>query len=380
MIRYACTRCGALLESPTSLVGQQDRCPVCGQVCTVPETPAGASSPPPPKPPPPFAPRPSTTPAALATPVGRYPLAKRKKIIFIAIPAGILLCIGISVILGLVLAKGKTLKLEFGKEYTHRIKDREGRLLTTLVLEFQEPVRSNLSVIGGPFGSFSQTDTYRIVIKVTNLGPREYVYRGLIDLDEIEIKNERGHLDTARCNYRLFEVFPPRDEEDLELELGSLGGRRIMPEQEAYEVIEVVMKPGFVLPEHLTGTICGTRYSLLLSPPAGRKFLLPLGVARQEEGPAKESLCGRFRNFSDSDRRNIYNHTLTLYPNGSYRDVGQGLVNDMVTVGEWVLEGRRITLSPASGGGQRPGYVVSEYLIWMHGGFFRKVGSGSGGG
>jgi len=304
--------------------------------------------------------------------VRRYPLAKRKKIIFIAIPAGILLCIGISVILGLVLAKGKTLKLEFGKEYTHLVKDKEGKLLTTLLLEFQEPVRSNLSVIG----PFSETDTYRIVIKVKNLGPREYVCTGVINLDKIEIKNERGHLDTARCNYRLFEVFPPRHEEDLGLELRSLGGCCIVQEQEAYEVIEVLVKPGFVLPEHLTGTICGTRHGLL--PAAGRKFLLPLGVPRKEEGPPKETLCGRFRNFSDSDRRNIHNHTLELYPNGSYKDIGQGLVNDMVTVGEWVLEGRRITLSATPGGRQRPGYVVSEYLIWMHGDFFRKVGPGSG--
>jgi len=41
MIRYACTECGAVLESPSSLVGQQDTCPVCGQVSTVPQARSG---------------------------------------------------------------------------------------------------------------------------------------------------------------------------------------------------------------------------------------------------------------------------------------------------------------------------------------------------
>lgn len=30
MIRYKCPGCGVLLESPSSMAGQQDRCPMCG--------------------------------------------------------------------------------------------------------------------------------------------------------------------------------------------------------------------------------------------------------------------------------------------------------------------------------------------------------------
>jgi len=36
MIQYACAKCGAMLESPRSLAGQQDKCPLCGHVCIVP--------------------------------------------------------------------------------------------------------------------------------------------------------------------------------------------------------------------------------------------------------------------------------------------------------------------------------------------------------
>ncbi|HAU37726.1 MAG TPA: hypothetical protein DCX07_08425, partial [Phycisphaerales bacterium] len=36
MIRYPCPRCGAQLESPASLAGRSDACPVCGTVCEVP--------------------------------------------------------------------------------------------------------------------------------------------------------------------------------------------------------------------------------------------------------------------------------------------------------------------------------------------------------
>ncbi len=36
MIRYACPQCGAKLESPDSLVGQVDKCPICGFTCPVP--------------------------------------------------------------------------------------------------------------------------------------------------------------------------------------------------------------------------------------------------------------------------------------------------------------------------------------------------------
>lgn len=36
MIRYPCGRCGAVLESSSSLAGQEDICPDCGQPCRVP--------------------------------------------------------------------------------------------------------------------------------------------------------------------------------------------------------------------------------------------------------------------------------------------------------------------------------------------------------
>ena len=36
MIQYRCTKCGTILESPDSMVGQEDKCPLCGQVCVVP--------------------------------------------------------------------------------------------------------------------------------------------------------------------------------------------------------------------------------------------------------------------------------------------------------------------------------------------------------
>lgn len=36
MIRYKCPKCRATLESPRSMAGQPDRCPMCGQVCLVP--------------------------------------------------------------------------------------------------------------------------------------------------------------------------------------------------------------------------------------------------------------------------------------------------------------------------------------------------------
>ncbi|HOD80019.1 MAG TPA: hypothetical protein PKG77_01285 [Phycisphaerae bacterium] len=37
MIRYKCERCRATLESPPSMAGQQDQCPLCKHVCTVPQ-------------------------------------------------------------------------------------------------------------------------------------------------------------------------------------------------------------------------------------------------------------------------------------------------------------------------------------------------------
>ena len=36
MTRYKCLGCGTRLESPSSMAGQGDKCPVCGRVCTVP--------------------------------------------------------------------------------------------------------------------------------------------------------------------------------------------------------------------------------------------------------------------------------------------------------------------------------------------------------
>ena len=36
MIRYKCTKCAATLESPKSMAGKEDTCPLCGQVCIVP--------------------------------------------------------------------------------------------------------------------------------------------------------------------------------------------------------------------------------------------------------------------------------------------------------------------------------------------------------
>ena len=41
MIQYNCQKCGGTLESPSSMAGQEDQCPLCGQVCTVPQKPAG---------------------------------------------------------------------------------------------------------------------------------------------------------------------------------------------------------------------------------------------------------------------------------------------------------------------------------------------------
>ena len=37
MIQYKCPKCGATLESPSSMASQQDKCPLCGQVCVVPQ-------------------------------------------------------------------------------------------------------------------------------------------------------------------------------------------------------------------------------------------------------------------------------------------------------------------------------------------------------
>ena len=36
MIRYTCSQCRTRLESPLSLVGELDKCPVCGHMCPVP--------------------------------------------------------------------------------------------------------------------------------------------------------------------------------------------------------------------------------------------------------------------------------------------------------------------------------------------------------
>ncbi|MCD4823995.1 MAG: hypothetical protein K8S55_05270 [Phycisphaerae bacterium] len=38
MIRYKCIKCGSTLESSSSMAGQEDKCPVCGQVCVVPKS------------------------------------------------------------------------------------------------------------------------------------------------------------------------------------------------------------------------------------------------------------------------------------------------------------------------------------------------------
>ena len=38
MIKYKCANCGATLESPSSMAGQEDKCPLCGHLCTVPES------------------------------------------------------------------------------------------------------------------------------------------------------------------------------------------------------------------------------------------------------------------------------------------------------------------------------------------------------
>lgn len=37
MIQYKCSHCGTKLESPPGMAGQEDRCPVCGQLCAVPQ-------------------------------------------------------------------------------------------------------------------------------------------------------------------------------------------------------------------------------------------------------------------------------------------------------------------------------------------------------
>lgn len=36
MIRYTCIKCGVELESPSSMAGRKDTCPLCGTACTVP--------------------------------------------------------------------------------------------------------------------------------------------------------------------------------------------------------------------------------------------------------------------------------------------------------------------------------------------------------
>ncbi len=38
MISYKCSKCGAILESPKSMAGQEDKCPLCGHVCALPES------------------------------------------------------------------------------------------------------------------------------------------------------------------------------------------------------------------------------------------------------------------------------------------------------------------------------------------------------
>ncbi|OQB85906.1 MAG: hypothetical protein BWX88_01523 [Planctomycetes bacterium ADurb.Bin126] len=37
MLRYKCAHCGEKLESPAQLAGQEDMCPACGKLCTVPQ-------------------------------------------------------------------------------------------------------------------------------------------------------------------------------------------------------------------------------------------------------------------------------------------------------------------------------------------------------
>ena len=32
-IQYNCKKCGNLLESPTSMLGQEDQCPICKNIC-----------------------------------------------------------------------------------------------------------------------------------------------------------------------------------------------------------------------------------------------------------------------------------------------------------------------------------------------------------
>ena len=44
MIRYSCPSCGASLESPTSLAGQFDECPLCMSKNTVPTSPSNRGS------------------------------------------------------------------------------------------------------------------------------------------------------------------------------------------------------------------------------------------------------------------------------------------------------------------------------------------------
>ncbi len=44
VIQYKCAKCGATLESPDSMVGQQDNCPMCGQAGVVPSPQAMAVS------------------------------------------------------------------------------------------------------------------------------------------------------------------------------------------------------------------------------------------------------------------------------------------------------------------------------------------------
>lgn len=36
MIQYKCVKCGAAIESPSSMAGHEEKCPECGQLCTVP--------------------------------------------------------------------------------------------------------------------------------------------------------------------------------------------------------------------------------------------------------------------------------------------------------------------------------------------------------
>lgn len=40
MIQYNCPQCGEALESPSSLAGKQDTCPLCGYACTIPQAPS----------------------------------------------------------------------------------------------------------------------------------------------------------------------------------------------------------------------------------------------------------------------------------------------------------------------------------------------------